>query len=75
MKRYYFDLVGDMAANDFIGREFATPEEATRHAQFLARHTATEMPELVRRGNHILMRDEHGFEIYRALITSTAPAA
>ena len=75
MRKFYFDLTGDFAASDFVGHECATEEEAKEHGSFIAHRIGTEKPEMVRPGNYISVRDEGGFEIYQAPITSTfAPA-
>ena len=71
MERYYFDLAGDYAASDIVGHECASIEEAKEHGRFIAHRIGTEKPEMVRPGNFVSVRDEGGFELYRAPITST----
>jgi hypothetical protein len=70
MDKFYFDLIGDFEASDVVGHECATEEEAMEHGRFIAHRIGTEKPEMVRPGNYISVRDEGGFEIYQAPITS-----
>jgi hypothetical protein len=51
MDRYFFDVVGDFAANDFMGHEFAHDHDAREHARYIASRLASEKPELVISGN------------------------
>jgi hypothetical protein len=70
MDQFYFDLVGDFAANDFVGHRCASEDEAREHCRFIAQRIGTEKPEMARRGYYISVRDKAGHEIYRAPITS-----
>jgi hypothetical protein len=70
MDQFYFDLVGDVAANDLVGHGCASEDEAREHGRFVAQRIGTEKPEMARPGNYISVRDEAGHEIYRAPITS-----
>jgi len=74
MEKFYFDLVGDVAASDPIGHDCANAEEAREHGRFIAHRIGTEKPQMVRPGNHICVRDEGGYAIYRAPIATTAAA-
>jgi hypothetical protein len=74
MNKFYFDLVGDLAANDLIGHDCASEEEAREHGRFIAHRIGTEKPQMVRPGNYISVRDEGGFEVSRAPISTTVAA-
>ena len=71
MDKFYFDLMGDCAANDLVGHACADQEEAKVHGRFIAQRIGTERPEMARPGNYISVRGEGGCEIYRAPIAST----
>ena len=72
MKRFFFDLIGDIGARDFMGHECSSKKEAKIHAAFIAHRIGTERPSFAKRGNFIAVRDECGAEIFAAPITSTA---
>jgi hypothetical protein len=74
MDKFYFDLVGDLAASDLVGHHCASEEEAREHGRFIAHRIGTEKPHMIRPGNYICVRDEGGYEIYRAPIATTAAA-
>jgi hypothetical protein len=71
MKRFFFDLVGDIRAHDFMGHECSSRKEAKKHASFIAHRIGTERPSFARPGNFIAVRDERGAKIFAAPITST----
>jgi hypothetical protein len=71
MGTFYFDLIGDFAARDVIGHDCASQNEAKEHGRFIAHRIGTEKPQMIREGNYIRVRDGGGYEIYRALISST----
>jgi uncharacterized protein DUF6894 len=60
MKRFFFDLVGDLPARDFLGHECASKKEAQRYGAFVAHRLGTERPSFVKPGNRISVRDEQG---------------
>ena len=70
MKRFFFDLVGDIRAHDFLGRECSSKKEAKKHASFVAHRIGTERPSFAKPGNFIAVRDERGAKIFAAPITS-----
>jgi hypothetical protein len=71
MKRFFFDLVGEIRARDFMGHECSSKKEAKSHAAFIAHRIGTERPSFAKRGNFIAVRDERGAKIFAAPITST----
>jgi hypothetical protein len=71
MKRFFFDLVGDIRAHDFMGHECSSKKEAKKHAAFIAHRIGSERPSFAKRGNFIAVRDESGAKIFAAPITST----
>jgi hypothetical protein len=71
MKRFYFDLVGDLPARDILGHECSSRKEARRHACFIAHRVGTERPNFAKQGNGISVRDENGNEFFVAPIKST----
>jgi Domain of unknown function (DUF6894) len=73
MKRFYFDLVGDLPARDVLGHECSSRKEARRHACCIAHRVGTERPNFAKQGNGISVRDENGNEFFVAPIKSTAP--
>ena len=75
MSRYYFDLVGDVAATDLVGHECASEEEANDHARFIAHRIGTKKPNMVRPGNYISVRDKNRVEIDKAPIKITTVMA
>jgi hypothetical protein len=74
MKRFYFDLVGDLPARDVLGHECSSRKEARRHACFIAHRVGTERPNFAKQGNGISVRDENGNEFFVAPIKSTVLA-
>jgi hypothetical protein len=71
MKRFFFDLAGEIPAYDFMGHECSSKKEARQHACFIAHRIGTERPSFAKQGNFIAVRDERGAKIFRAPITST----
>jgi hypothetical protein len=71
MKRFYFDLVGEVAARDFLGHECSSRREAREHASFIAHRFGTEHPHFLQRGNGIAVREEGGAAFYQAAIALT----
>jgi hypothetical protein len=71
MKRFFFDLVGDIRAHDFMGHECSSKKEAKQHAAFIAHRIGTERPSFAKPGNFVAVRDERGAKIFAAPITST----
>jgi hypothetical protein len=72
MKRFYFDLVGELPARDVVGRECASRKEARRHACFIAHRVGTERPSFAKPGSGISVREESGTEFFLAPIKLTA---
>jgi hypothetical protein len=72
MKRYYFDLIGDVRARDFLGHECASRKEARTHASFIAHRIGTEQPHFVKPGNQVAVREEGGEAFYQAPISLTS---
>ncbi len=70
MKRFFFDLVGDVPARDFLGHECSSKSEAKRHASFIAHRIGTEKPSFARPGNRITVRDEAGSAFFEVPIAS-----
>jgi hypothetical protein len=68
MKRFFFDLAGDLPAHDFLGHQCRSRKEAKDHAQFIAHRFGTERPTFARPGNYISVRDKSGTEIFEAPI-------
>jgi hypothetical protein len=68
MKRFFFDLSGDLSAHDYVGHNCASSQEAKRHASFIAQRIGAEQVSLARPGNYISVRDEGGVEIFKAPI-------
>ena len=71
MKRFYFDLVGEVPARDFLGHDCSSRREARKHASFIAHRIGTEHPHFVRRGNGVAVREEGGVSFYQAPIALT----
>ena len=71
MKRFFFDLVGEIRAHDFKGHECSSKKEARKHASFIANRIGTERPSFAKPGNCIAVRDERGAKVLAAPITST----
>jgi hypothetical protein len=72
MKRYYFDLVGEVPAKDFLGHQCASEEEAREHASFIAHRIGSEHPHFAKPGNQIAVREEGGASFYQAPISLTS---
>ena len=53
MKRYYFDLIGEVPARDFLGYECSSRKAARRHASFIAHRIGNAHPHFVKAGNQI----------------------
>jgi hypothetical protein len=68
MKRFFFDLVGEIRACDFMGHECSSKKEAKSHAAFIAHRIGTERPSFAKQGNFIAVRDERGVKIFAAPI-------
>jgi hypothetical protein len=74
MRRFFFDLAGDLSAHDFMGHDCASKMEAKRHASFIANRIGTERPSFARPGNYISVRDDRGTEIFKAPIKCSLSA-
>jgi hypothetical protein len=74
MRRFFFDLAGDLSAHDFMGHDCSSKMEAKRHASFIAHRIGTERPSFARPGNYILVRDDRGTEIFKAPIKCSLSA-
>jgi len=48
MPKYFFNLAGDLPAQDLIGHQCADAKEARDHASFIAHRIGTEKPGMVR---------------------------
>jgi hypothetical protein len=72
MPKYFFHLAGELPAHDLLGHECADDKEARDHGNFIAHRIGTEKPGMVRDGNVISVTDEHGQEISRIPLASTA---
>ena len=48
MPRYFFHLIGDIPAHDFLGHDCESDDEARDHATFRAHRIGTEKPEMVK---------------------------
>jgi hypothetical protein len=70
MKRFFFDLVGDVPARDFLGHECSSKKEAKRHASFIAHRIGTEKPSFAKPGNRITVMDESGSAVFEVPIAS-----
>ena len=44
MPRYFFHLIGDIPAHDFLGHECESDDETRDHASFLVHRIGTESP-------------------------------
>lgn len=71
MKRFFFDLAGELPARDMQGHECASRREAKKHATFIAYRIGTERPAFAKGGNAIEVRDEDGERFFTAPIKST----
>ena len=71
MKRFFFDLSGEVSARDVHGHLCSSQREAREHATFIAQRIGTERPEFVRPGNCIKVRGEHGVAVFNAPIMAT----
>ncbi len=74
MKRFFFDLSGEVSAKDVHGRLCSSQREAREHAAFIAQRIGTERPEFVRLGNCIKVRGERGEVVFTAPIITTQRA-
>jgi hypothetical protein len=74
MKRYYFDLIGEVPARDFLGHECSSRNEARKHASFIAHRIGNEHPHFVKPENRIAVREEGGAAFYQAPIALTSRA-
>jgi len=72
MKRYYFDLIGEVRARDFLGHECSSRNEAIKHASFIAHRIGNERPHFVKPENRIAVREEGGAAFYQAPIALTS---
>jgi hypothetical protein len=70
MKRYYFDLIGELPARDFVGHECSS--RARKHASFIAHRIGSEHPHFVKPGNQIAVREEGGVSFYQTPIALTS---
>jgi hypothetical protein len=70
MKHFYFDLVGELPARDFMGHECSSKREAKQHASFIAYRIGTEKPRFAKPCNRISVRDERGEAFFDVPITS-----
>jgi hypothetical protein len=64
MKRFFFDLVSEFTAHDYVGHQCATRKEAKDHARFIAQRIGFEKPRLVESRSYVRVRDETGAEIF-----------
>lgn len=71
MKRFFFDLVGELPAHDVLGHHCKSRKEAKDHAKFIAQRIGTERPRFSKPGNCVAVRDETGLKIFEAPIRST----
>jgi hypothetical protein len=71
MKRYYFDLIEEVPARDFLGHECSSRNEARKHASFIAHRIGNERPHFVKPENRIAVREEGGAAFYQAPIALT----
>jgi hypothetical protein len=71
MKRFFFDLEGELPARDVLGHRCKSRKEAKDHAKFIAQRIGTERPSFGKPGNYISVRDEMGLKIFEAPIQST----
>jgi len=74
MKRFFFDLWGELSARDVRGHLCSSQREAREHAKFIAQRIGTERPEFVRLGNCIKVRGERGEVVFTAPIMTTQHA-
>jgi hypothetical protein len=70
MKRFFFDLVGELSARDVLGHMCSSRKEAKDHAAFVAHRIGTERPSFAKPGNRIEVRDERGARFFAAPIKS-----
>jgi hypothetical protein len=71
MPHYFFHLTGEISAHDMVGHERADDEEAKQHGNFIAHRVGTEKPEMVCKGNSILVVNATADEIARLPISSS----
>jgi hypothetical protein len=67
MKRFFFDLAGQLPANDVLGHQCRSRKEAKDHAEFIAHRIGTERPNFA---NYISVREDSGTEIFKEPIKS-----
>ena len=70
MPHYFFHLIGDIPAQDFLGHDCESDDEARDHASFLAHRIGTEKPEMVKSQNYIQVVDQQNTEVGRAPLAS-----
>jgi hypothetical protein len=70
MKQFFFDLAGELSAQDVLGHRCRSVKEAKDHAEFIAHRIGSERPTFAKPGNYISVRDESGNEIFEAPIKS-----
>jgi hypothetical protein len=58
MKRFYFDLVGDLPARDVLGHECFSRKEAKKDACLIAERFGSERPSFAKPGNGISVRED-----------------
>jgi hypothetical protein len=58
MPHYFFHLIGDIPAHDFLGHECESDDETRDHASFLAHRIGTEKPEMVKSQTYIQVVDQ-----------------
>jgi hypothetical protein len=66
LKLFFFDLVSEFTAHDYVGHQCTTRREAKEHARFIAQRIGAEKPYLAKTGSYIRVRDEKGGEIFEA---------
>jgi hypothetical protein len=71
MKRFFFDLAGDLPARDVLGHQCSSKKEAKLHASFIAHRIGTEKPCFAKPGNRISVRDEAGAALFDVPIATT----
>lgn len=71
MPRYFFHLAGQIPANDLLGHECASDDEAKDHGSFIAHRIGTEKPTMIRKENFIRVVNKEGDEIAKVPLAST----
>lgn len=74
MPRYFFHLVGRRPANDLIGHECNSDDEAREHGGFIAHQIRTEKPDIMHEDNFISVASETGDELFKIPIASASSA-